>query len=55
MQKEVESYANKILEICKIDKEIDELFKGVNIYFAPAIEEVVDILQDYMKIAGMAN
>ena len=39
MQKEVESYTNKILEICKTDKEIDELYKGTAIYFAPAIEE----------------
>lgn len=39
LQKEVESYTNKILEICKTDKEIDELFKGVSIFFAPAVPE----------------
>ncbi len=35
MQEEVSSYAKKIEEICKTDKEVDSLYLGTQIYMSP--------------------
>lgn len=34
-QKEVETYTKKIIKLCKTDSEIDELYKGTQIWFSP--------------------
>lgn len=44
MQEEVSAYAKKIEEICKIDKEVDNLYLGCQIYYTPLKDEPVNLM-----------
>ena len=44
MQNEVTEYAQKIEEICKIDKDVDNLYLGCQIYYTPLKDEPSNLM-----------
>lgn len=43
MQNEVDNLANQIEEICKTDKEVDDLYLGTQVYFSP-LKKQMDLM-----------